>query len=207
MLNREGYAVTILERDTDTRREGFDAGIRVGPDFVTFLKEYDRIHRPYEIHASGHQFISSDGSLGRKIKQDLSLSSWGLLVSILRANFDGTPSKAVPQVPDLEIQLKEAHYRNGTCVKSVEDMGDMLKVHYEDVLHGTTDSMSASVVIVADGPNSSIRQHLLPEVSRPYAGYVSWRGTVRESLLEERHRGLFQGNTVFHLMDQSYILV
>jgi 2-polyprenyl-6-methoxyphenol hydroxylase-like FAD-dependent oxidoreductase len=207
MLHHNGYAVTILEQDTASRREGFDAGIRVGPDFVSLLKKYDRIDRPYEIHATGYQFINAAGGLGRRIKQEMPLSSWGLLVSILRANFDGTPSKAVPHVLDREDHLKKAEFRPGACVKSVEDMGKTIKVRFEDVLRHTTESISADLVIVADGSNSSIRKQLIPGVSRQYAGYVSWRGTVRESLLEECYRKVFQGNAIFHLMDRSYILV
>jgi 2-polyprenyl-6-methoxyphenol hydroxylase-like FAD-dependent oxidoreductase len=206
MLHREGYAVTILEQASD-RRGGFDAGISVGPDVVSFLKKYDRIDRPYEIRALGPQFINAEGGLGRKFKLDLSLSSWGLLVSILRANFDGTASKAVPHVWDGEEHLKKAEYRPGACVKAVEDMGKTINVRFEDVLHHTTESISADVVVVADGSNSSIRKQLIPGASRQYAGYVSWRGTVRENLIEERHRNAFEGTAIFHLMDRSYILV
>jgi 2-polyprenyl-6-methoxyphenol hydroxylase-like FAD-dependent oxidoreductase len=63
MLHHNGYAVTILEQDTASRREGFDAGIRVGPDFVSLLKKYDRIDRPYEIHATGYQDQARNASL------------------------------------------------------------------------------------------------------------------------------------------------
>jgi 2-polyprenyl-6-methoxyphenol hydroxylase-like FAD-dependent oxidoreductase len=126
-------------------------------------------------------------------------------MSILRANFDGTPFKAVPHILDREDHLKKAEYRYGACVKSVEDMGKTIKVRFEDVLHHTTESISADLVLVADGSNSSMRKQFISGVSRQYAGYVSRRGTVRENLLEECHRNVFKGNAIFHLMDRSYI--
>lgn len=207
MLNHQGYSVTILERDTAGHREGFDAGIRVGPDFGAFLDEYDRVKRPYDIHATGAYLINSAGEIGRKMMGELSLSSWGLLISILRANFDGTTSRAVPVVKERDEGLGAVEYRNGALVKGVEDCGEAVRVRYEDAGSGEMEEIDADIVVVADGSNSSIRRQLMPGVERTYAGYVSWRGTVRESLLDERFRGVFEGKAVFHLMERNYILV
>lgn len=40
-------------------------------------------------------------------------------------------------------------------------------------------------MIAADGPSSTIRRLVCPEVERRYAGYVAWRGTVPEENASE----------------------
>jgi 2-polyprenyl-6-methoxyphenol hydroxylase-like FAD-dependent oxidoreductase len=58
-----------------------------------------------------------------------------------------------------------------------------------------TGCIEANIVIGADGASSTVRRLLLPEVDRTYAGYVAWRGTVKESLLPEETRA-FPGSKV-----------
>ncbi|ORY18936.1 hypothetical protein BCR34DRAFT_595771 [Clohesyomyces aquaticus] len=208
MLHRHGYSVTILEQEPASIREGFDAGIRAGPDVVAFMDRYDRAKRPYGIYASGSQFINRAGTRGRKVLGPMTLSSWGLLMSILRANFDGTTSKAVPRAPDRGEWLKGAVYRNGVCVKSVEDLGEKVKVYFKDAVSRILEFIEADLVVVADGSNSQMRKQLIPDFPpRQYAGYTSWRGTVPEKSIEERYRQVFEGHVAFHLMNRSYILV
>src|SRR6202011_6261556 len=41
------------------------------------------------------------------------------------------------------------------------------------------------LLIAADGPSSTARKNVLPEVAPAYAGYVAWRGLVPELELPE----------------------
>jgi 2-polyprenyl-6-methoxyphenol hydroxylase-like FAD-dependent oxidoreductase len=63
----------------------------------------------------------------------------------------------------------------------------LVEVEYEG-MDGRKGALQADIVIGADGPSSTVRKLLLPEVERTYVGYVTWRGTVKESLLSDEVR-------------------
>jgi len=73
-----------------------------------------------------------------------------------------------------------------------------VEVEYEGE-EGKTEKEKADMVLAADGPSSTIRKLLLPQVERKYAGYVAWRGTVPEneasSLMEDTFTDQF---TFYH---------
>ena len=57
----------------------------------------------------------------------------------------------------------------------------------------------ADMVVAADGPSSTIRRLLEPEVERKYVGYVAWRGTCPETQLSDIAREQFvEKFTFFH---------
>ncbi|KAF2869132.1 hypothetical protein BDV95DRAFT_112981 [Massariosphaeria phaeospora] len=204
MLKQQGYDVTILEQEASTTRLGFDAGIRVGPAVVNFMNQYDRTGRPYEIAATT-QFIDKKGAIKLRTSKTMSFTCWSLLLSILRENFDGAPPSV--ELSEEEKTTKRARYQIGVRVSDLKDAEETVQVHTEDVLTGTTDSISADLVVAADGSNSSIRSILMPDVRRQYAGYVAWRGTVPESRVPEQYRQVFEGHVTLHFMERNYILV
>jgi 2-polyprenyl-6-methoxyphenol hydroxylase-like FAD-dependent oxidoreductase len=206
MLKHHGYTVTILEQDVSPSREGYDAGVKEGPDGRAFLERHDRVKRPYTLACMPPRTINHDGKVRSQSGQAITTTSWGLLIRILRANFDGTTSKAVPQV-DVEREGDgEVEYKNGARVTDVKDSGAKVHVQYEEVSSGTV-SLEADIVIVADGANSSMRKLLMPDVKRQYAGYMCWRGTVREDLVDDRWNKQYSERATFHFMKRSYLLL
>ncbi|KAF2655022.1 FAD/NAD(P)-binding domain-containing protein [Lophiostoma macrostomum CBS 122681] len=207
MLGRHGYDVTILElEDSAHVREGFDAGIRAGPHVLNFLSKYDRTGRKFDIPATGPQFIKKSGDMLFASKTAQAMSSWGLLMSILRANFDGSSSKAVPNPPKFGDDVPKGTFKHGARVISVEEMEDNVRVEFEDTVIEKTSSILGDLVIVADGANSSIRRSLVPGIVRQYAGYVSWRGTIKEDQVPVEHRKFFQHSVLYHFMDRSIVV-
>lgn len=208
MLKRHGYAVTILEQDPSAAREGFDAGIMVKDDLRAFLKIFNRIERPLCVAAEGPQFnLNNDGRSKFSYRKEAFLTSWGLLVSIMRGNFDGQPSEAVPEIQLPDRQSSNVAFRHGARVTNVEESGNKVRVQFEDVLASATKTVMADLVIAADGSRSTIRKILLPHISPRYAGYLAWRGVVREDLIEERHRKALQNSVTFHSAGSGYIIL
>jgi 2-polyprenyl-6-methoxyphenol hydroxylase-like FAD-dependent oxidoreductase len=206
MLKRHGYNVTILEQFSGTR-DGYDAGISIGPDVKSFLAKHDRVQRPFALTCTPPINFNIDGKPRLEHKQTLVLSCWALFVKILRANFDGTTSDAVPVAPEFRATDGKVEYKSGARVLGVKDVGDRVEVHYEDTSSHVRTTISAGLVVVADGSNSSMRNLLAPDVKQQYAGYMCWRGTISERFVENKvFNEKYSGKVAWHFMVGNYII-
>ena len=97
--------------------------------------------------------------------------SWDLIYHALRANFDGTSSDYLLSAED----RGSARYEYGCTVTGikVDDNAEegTVTVEYTD-RDKQTRTLKSERVFAADGPSSTIRGILLPDVKRTYAGYV-----------------------------------
>lgn len=206
MLKHHGYNVIILEQEVSERRKGYDAGIRIGPAHEEFLKRHDRVKREMIVTCNPGYAINFNGRPKVQRGQAMLMTSWGLVVSVLRANFDGLVSAAVPVVPESRRTDGKAEMRFGQRATSVEAADDRVKVSFLDAKSGNTETIIADITIVADGSNSHIRTMLHPETKREYTGYMCWRGTVREADIDEEWNKIYSERTTFHLLDRTYLL-
>jgi 2-polyprenyl-6-methoxyphenol hydroxylase-like FAD-dependent oxidoreductase len=206
MLKHHGYNVTILEQEISSVRKGYDAGITIGPAVQDWLRKHDRVKREMTITCPPGVKININGEPKAQRGQTMVNTSWGLLVSILRANFDGLISAAVPVAPKPWVNDGNANFRSGTRVTGVESVNGKIDVHFEEFDTGKAQKMSASLAIVADGSNSTIRKVLLPDVKRGYLGYMCWRGTVPEDQIDKKWNKLYSEKATFHLMSKTYLL-
>jgi 2-polyprenyl-6-methoxyphenol hydroxylase-like FAD-dependent oxidoreductase len=111
------------------------------------------------------------------------LTSWNLLYSSMRRHF---PSE---------------HYHQGKLLTNIQQEGEQVTAMFAD---GTSDS--GSLLIGADGPNSTVRQLLKPNAHYHYAGYVAYRGLVNEAELEQDAAAVFTERFVFYQFPNSHIL-
>jgi len=184
MLRHQGYTVTILEQDPATsQRRSQAAGITPGPDFLKFMEKYDRTKRPFSNGKFPMYICAKDGSTTRKLPVSFDYSSWGLLNSILRANFDHHVSKACPVPPEPTTGPGESIYLSGKRVTEVQFTDQKVLVKYTDVSDQSSEEIVSDIVIAADGSFSTVRNIIYPNIKHRYSGYVSWRGTVPESQL------------------------
>jgi 2-polyprenyl-6-methoxyphenol hydroxylase-like FAD-dependent oxidoreductase len=213
---RLGYNVTILERTPAAVLQDQGAGISLyiilssiresleklgtsGSPAADFLEKYDRTKTPTLISDSLH-YLNRDGSI--RLKREKSggtsrIASWDLLYNILRANFDGGYEEGYIDAAEKREGDGIAKYLSGVRVTDLKEVGNVLKVEYEST--GGTGSMDADIVVGADGPSSTVRKLLLSDVERTYAGYVAWRGTVKESFLSEETKSRLGSNVRFGL--------
>lgn len=96
-----------------------------------------------------------------------------MLYNVLRANFDGVSSSYV-QAPDNDPG--EASYEYGCSVTGIDKdvNSEEMIVTYQD-RDKRERKARTDRVFAADGPSSTIRQLLLPDIKRTYTGYVSFR--------------------------------
>jgi 2-polyprenyl-6-methoxyphenol hydroxylase-like FAD-dependent oxidoreductase len=211
MLTRLGRDVTILGRTPAEALADQRAGIIVHSivppiieatvkligslsPIVDFLEEYDRTHTmSYStLGKRGIQYLKRDGTiLNTAVPVDLKelgSASWDLLYNVLRANFDGGYATGYVEAAAREESDGKAVYPLGARLTSIQGLGNgRVAVQYEGV-NGRLEQRTADFVVGADGPSSTVRKLLLPLAERTYAGYVAWRGTVKESLVSEETR-------------------
>jgi 2-polyprenyl-6-methoxyphenol hydroxylase-like FAD-dependent oxidoreductase len=207
MLKHHGYSVTILEQEVSSSREGYDAGIKIGSAVEAFLNKHDRVKRDVTITCPPGFLINLEGQAKMQRGQTMVTTSWGLIVSLLRANFDGLTCTAVPVAPELKHSDGKATFRSGARATSVNEVGEQAEVKFQNIDSGEAEVITASLVIVADGSNSSIRRTLVPDVEREYLGYVCWRGSVQEERIDDKWNKLYAEKATFHLMDKTYLLM
>lgn len=207
MLKSFGRNVHILEQ-ANTARVGYAAGIMAGPQVQEFLKKYDLTKQDYGIDADGIKFLNKDASVKRIIKKPYTLTSWSLLYYRLRANFDGLESQFVQKSPQAPESHGRGIYQAGKQVVDVEYLKGRVNVKYQDVTTRKEGILSVDLVIAADGSNSLIRRMMMPEVQRPYAGYIAWRGTVPQEDVSKATIQFFSNKltTFISSAPKSYLL-
>ena len=197
-----------MEQDPSKDRHSHESGVSIGPTVVSLLEKYDATGRPAAIPA---QFMSAAWRKRLRVLNTIwrhNMSNWGCLYLILRANFDGMKSEAVPDPPAPKDGDGKVEYRHGKRVTglSYDKHNGVVHVQFVDVTCGEEGSVSADTVIAADGVHSTVRQLLQVPTRREYAGYIGWRGTVPERLLSKTTIEYFSNRLNFTLMKGTYFI-
>lgn len=129
---------------------------------------------------------------------------WDLAYSLLRASFDYTATDYCQTPSPLPHEGKTVHLHDRK-VTSLEKEGDQVRVLWE-TSEGDRGSLVADFVIGADGPSSTIRKLLQPDVQRTYAGYCALRGTVPEDQVSPAAKEAFCERFTFFHADGIQIL-
>ncbi|KAK8856062.1 FAD/NAD(P)-binding domain-containing protein [Apiospora arundinis] len=196
-LRELGHDTTILERNPTPVLEHQGAGIVAGGDTLAFFKKYNRCDRPIAVTSHRRQYLDRDGNVTHKEDMDQNMTSWDLAYYLMRANYDGTENShcKVPDRKPTDGKSVHIHDRNVTDIK---ERDDGVEVFWESG-GGKKGSIRADVLIGADGPSSTIRTLLTPEIQRVYAGYCALRGTVPEGEVSDAAREAFcERFTFFH---------
>jgi 2-polyprenyl-6-methoxyphenol hydroxylase-like FAD-dependent oxidoreductase len=136
------------------------------------------------------------------------MSNWGTLYLILRANFDGKTSDMMPNSPPSNEGDGKVAYRAGKRAVGLaySKQDGIVNVEFEDVKSGERHTISAEIVIAADGVHSTVRKILHVPSEKRYPGYIGWRGTVSERLLSPETVEYFSDRLNFSLMKGTYCI-
>lgn len=178
VLKRLGYVVRIFERNPTPLLHNQGAGVVAGGHTQAFFNKYDSTKRQIAVTSKLRQYLDQQGNQIHEEDTVQKMTSWDLLYYLLRANFDGVES-GYCKVPEPLQTDGQGAYEYGHIVTNVKDLGEKVEIEYEE-RSGKVNTTTADFVIGADGPSSTLRKILLPEVKREYAGYIAWRGTIPE---------------------------
>jgi 2-polyprenyl-6-methoxyphenol hydroxylase-like FAD-dependent oxidoreductase len=220
--------VRILERSPTPLLHHQGAGIVAGGPTQSFFERYDRTRTPIAVASKERPYLDREGRVVHVEAYEQRMTSWDLLYYVLRANFDELESGYVKvgkmnmnvgaegakkgegegKGEGEEGERKregEARYSYGRKVTGVKEVGDKIEVRWSSTLPDDdvsvpekSGTITSDMLIAADGPSSTIRSLLLPDVERKYVGYVAWRGTLPESRASSTVREQFVERFCFY---------
>ena len=174
LLRTIGWDVAVFERSGgDLSERG--AGLGATPELFAVLERIGvALDAGLMGHVRGRIFLGRDGSVIHELSRDSKTSAWGQLYRALRA--------AVPA----------SCYRGGTALERVEQ-----DAHGVTAVLADGSRIGGDLLIGADGLFSTVRRQFLPGVAPAYAGYVGWRGIVREDDLPPEVSETIAGRLTF----------
>ena len=161
------------------------AGIVAGGDTIGFFERYDRTGKQVAVPSFKRLYLNQKGDVIHEEVNRQNMTSWDLAYYLLRANYDRVESSYLEdgKLPEVRPSDGKVNYRYGCTVTNIVDEGEYVRVNFKQKQadgREVEESLTTKHLVAADGPSSTIRAILEPEVGRKYAGYVVIRGTVPE---------------------------
>ncbi|WP_324033772.1 FAD-dependent monooxygenase [Psychrobacter sp. TAE2020] len=181
LLRTIGWQVDIYERSTH-QLDSRGGGVVLQAEVIAAFKQLAIDTENLGVVATERYYLYKDGGI-EKVAMRQTLSSWNILYRSMHRNF---PNQ---------------HYHQGKTLAQVLPEGSKVTAVFTDGTHETAD-----LLIGADGPNSTVRQQLLPTTIPQYAGYVAYRGLVDEANLQPAAAKIFTERFVFYDLPNSHIL-
>jgi 2-polyprenyl-6-methoxyphenol hydroxylase-like FAD-dependent oxidoreductase len=197
VLKALGQNVLVLESRQPSELKAQAAGLSLGPHAYELMKTLVGGNDVYGLHNPASQILDKGSNVVVElpISTAVMTSSWSVVFDRLKSKFE------------MDEELKGSGiYETGKRVIGTDDTGTSVSVHYREGDSGSEKTVTAKLVVAADGCRSSIRQQFVPEVQTKYAGYLAWRGCVAETETPEALKGAFEGKLVMHMPGGSYIL-
>jgi 2-polyprenyl-6-methoxyphenol hydroxylase-like FAD-dependent oxidoreductase len=169
LLRRAGWAVDIYER-VDSELSGRGAGIVAQYELIERLRNLGLVTDDLGVHITTRKILDAQGRLTHEFGCPQVLTAWERVYRLLRDAFP------------------PAHYHRGRGVAKFTQNSDAVQTYFSD-----GEIIEADLLVGADGIRSTVRQHIMPEVTPRYAGYSAWRALIAESTFPpDVHRELFE---------------
>lgn len=168
LLRRAGWDVDIYER-VEGELSGRGAGIVAQQQLIARLRGLGLATEELGVHIVKRQIIDAQGRVTREIECPQVATAWERVYRLLRDAFP-----------------PERYHRGKGLVKVSQD-ARAVRANFSD-----GETVSADLLVGADGIRSTVRQQYLPEVVPLYAGYSAWRALIAEDAFPpEIHKSVF----------------
>jgi len=182
LLHELGHNVEVFERSSEAL-QARGAGIVVLPMTEKYFTERageDRV----SLELKWWKYVDKEGNELSADADHFRFSSWNTVYRALLETF-----------PD------DRYHLNAEMVGFTQD-DDSVTLHLAD---GST--VTADLLLCADGVASTARSILLPEVGPTYTGYVAWRGVAHETDLSAEAVAQLADAMLYQVLDPGHILV
>ncbi|WP_419420545.1 hypothetical protein ACNVED_04380 [Legionella sp. D16C41] len=184
LLQRLDVDFVILERSTNFKNQG--AGISLSESLIDQCIALDLFDEDISrIPLKVRHFIRKDNNGEEAIFWTQPINSRAVEWSSVYRN--------------LRKRVKEKYY----CAKT-----QALAIKHTDnefVIETSKDSYQTQFIIGADGINSFVRSQLLPSSRLNYAGYIAWRGLLKETYLE--NKDLFKEEVNYYFYPGGHLIL
>lgn len=179
----KGFDVEIYERSTGNLTDR-GAGLVVQPDMIDYLTEHHiTTDLTFGVPARQRQILDERGNAILKYPNDTTFTSWAHLWQQLKDYF---PAE---------------RYFGGYELSSLEQNSDTVTAHFTNGITRT-----AGLLIGADGYNSAVRKHFLPDIQPQYSGYIAYRGLIPENEMSRGEVEFFSDKFTLYPYEGSHIL-
>jgi 2-polyprenyl-6-methoxyphenol hydroxylase-like FAD-dependent oxidoreductase len=159
MLRRRGWDVEVFER-VEKELADRGAGIVAQAELLARMDALGLETRDLGVAMSTRKILDQSGAVRSMFECPQVLTAWQRVYRVLRDAFPGE------------------RYHRGRGLKAFEQSADSVLAHFAD-----GSSISADLLIGADGLRSTVRQQCLPHILPLYAGYVAWRALLPERVI------------------------
>jgi 2-polyprenyl-6-methoxyphenol hydroxylase-like FAD-dependent oxidoreductase len=169
LLRRSGWAVDIYER-VESELSGRGAGIVAQAELIERLRALGLPTAELGVHITTRKILDARGYFTHSCQCPQVLTAWERVYRLLRDAFP------------------PAHYHRGRGLARFTQDATKVTAHFSD-----GESITADLLVGADGIRSTVRQQCAPDVAPLYAGYSAWRALIAENALPpDVRRELFE---------------
>ena len=168
MLRAAGWDVDIHEK-VEGELSGRGAGIVAQPEIIAALRALGLPTRDLGVSVEKRRMFGASGRMTLESDCAQVMTAWERVYRILRDAFP------------------PAHYHRGASFRAFEQSDERVTAHFAE-----GGSVTADLLIGADGIRSTVRAQCAPRCQPLYAGYVAWRALIAESAISRAtHRDIF----------------
>src|SRR6202012_1638120 len=180
VLRDQGWDVDVLERSAVPLQDR-GAGIVAHPPTIRYLVE--RVGKAIGdsgVPASRLRYLGDDGSVAHEQSCAYRFASYFELYQGLLDAF-GTE-----------------HYHLSTQLAHLDNRGDQVALSMTD-----GETLTADLLVCADGIRSTGRAILVPDAQPRYVGYVAWRGTIEHDELSGRTASILRDAITYRFLSSG----